>query len=842
MFKLWRRVFQILCLTLPLIFSNLAGASRSRDPWIEKIIQAMTLEEKVDFIGGYRAFHIRGYEHLGIPEIHMADGPVGVRNLGKSTAYPASITLAASWDKDMAYNVGKAIGCEARAKNVHMVLGPGMNIYRMPICGRNFEYLGEDPCLAGQMAAAYTRGMQDQGVIATAKHFVANNQEFNRHHCSSDMDERTLHEIYLPAFKAAVKQGMTAAVMTSYNLINGIHASEHPYLIHEILKSQWGFEGFVVSDWVSTYDGPACAKAGLDLEMPSGAMMNRETLIPAIQSGEMDVSVIDEKIRRILTVYKRFGFFENPDISKGYELDTAFVRETAIDAARGGMVLLKNQDYLLPLNPDRIRSIAIIGPNGHPAVTGGGGSSYTNPLHPLSLVEAVRQVAGDQIEVVYEKGIVTGLPFPEDIFEQSDFYVYRDGKRVTGVDADFFRGKALKGEVIRSHFYQKLDLADGDFWNLESVPETNFSVRFTGFYTPKESGFYCIGARGDDGYRIQLDGVEIVGMWRDQGPAPAKYEGFMNGGQEYKIEVEFYQSGGGAVIQLGVKKVDPDKTPEQYTKQAVMAARTSELVIMAVGFSNVTESESFDRTFEMPHEQNALINLIAETNDNIIVVLNAGGNVEMSPWIDHVKGLLMAWYPGQEGNLAAAEILFGKTNPSGKLPASFAFHLEDDPCYDSYFDADQDLRVFYDEGIFMGYRHWDHCEKKLRFPFGTGLSYTTFEYSNIISPKSVDSIDEAVQVKVQVKNTGVLKGEEIVQLYVADKVCSFPRPVKELKAFEKVDLDPGENKTVTFKLNRDAFSFYNPESHAWEVEPGEFEILIGASSADIQQTAPIFIH
>ncbi|MDA3893398.1 MAG: glycoside hydrolase family 3 C-terminal domain-containing protein [Salinivirgaceae bacterium] len=807
---------------------------------IEKMIQGMTLEEKIDFIGGLD-FTIRGYEHLGIPQIQMADGPVGVRNFGPTTAYPAGINLAASFDKEMAYKIGKGLGLDARERNAHVVLGPGMNIYRMPLCGRNFEYLGEDPYLAGQLAKEYIIGMQDQGIVANAKHYVANNQEFNRHHVSSNMDERTLHEIYLPAFKTAVIEGKVASVMTGYNLINDIHASEHDYLNNQILKGDWAFDGFIVSDWVSTYDGLACAKGGLDLEMPTGAMMNKATLIPAIESGELDESIIDEKIRRILKVYERFDFFDNPDLSKGFVHDSAFVRQTALDAARGGMVLLKNANSTLPLKKGEIKTIAVIGPNGHPAIIGGGGSSGTTPLYPLSLLEAVKKVAGNDIEVIYEKGIFTGTAYPNDMFDDFEFYVKKDGKKVIGANADFYKDKKLEGAVIYSKFYENMNLADGDLWESAEVPETNFSARFTCFFTPKESGFYAIGGLGDDGYRIKLDGVEVITMWRDQGPTRSKHDLFMNGGQEYKVEFEYYQSGGCANVQLGVTKISMDKQPEAYTGDAIAAAKKADLVIMAVGFNGSNESESFDRTFEMPYHQSEFINTIAKANSNVVVVLNSGGNVEMNSWIDNVKALLMAWYPGQEGNLAAAEILFGETNPSGKLPVSFEYMLEDNPCYNSYFDDDDDLKVEYTEGIFMGYRYWDRAEAKPRFPFGFGLSYTTFAYADAVADKAEYATGETVKVSVKVKNTGTVEGAEIIQLYVADKECSLPRPVKELKDFAKIKLTTGEEKTVEFELIKDAFAFYNPATHAWEVEPGQFDILIGGSSVDIQQTVSITI-
>ena len=795
----------------------------------------MTLEEKIDFIGGYQDFHIRAVPRLGIPQANMADGPLGVRNYGRSTAYPAGINLAASWDKKMAYEVGKAIACEARSKNSHIMLGPALNIYRMPFCGRNFEYLGEDPFLAGHIAKEYITGMQDQGIIACVKHYAANNREFNRQNCSSDMDERTLHEIYLPAFKTAVQEGKVGAVMTSYNLINGIHASENNYLINEVLKGDWGFDGIVMSDWVSTYNGLNCAKGGLDLEMPSGRMMNRATLIPAIQSGVLSEEVINDKIRRILRIYKRFGLFANPDVSKGYILDSNYVRQTALDAARGGMVLLKNEKNILPLKRDKIKKIVILGPHGKPAVTGGGGSSYINPTRTISLVDAMQQVAGEGITVAYEKGLFTEAPFPEDLFDHFDFYVYKNGKRVQGVNADFYNGKKLEGDVIASKFFEKLDLTDDRLWGGLKV-QVDFSVRFSCFFSPQESGYYSLGASGDDGYRIKLDGKTILELWRDQGPTHAKCDVFLNAGKEYKVEIEYYQSGGGAQITLGSAKAKIELKPEEYTALALDAAKKADLVILAVGFDNTTESEGFDRTFEMPYKQSEFIKTIAQVNSNIVVVLNAGGNVEMSSWIDDVKGLLMAWYPGQEGNLAAAEILFGITNPSGKLPASFEYKLEDNPCYNYYFDT---LKVFYGEGIFMGYRYWDKSKSKPRFPFGFGLSYTNFICSDISTDKKEYSYAEPVRVRVVVQNTGALEGAEVVQLYVSDKESSLPRPVKELKAFEKIQLKPGEKKIVEFELHKDAFAFYNPTSHLWEVEPSDFEICIGNSSATISQTALI---
>jgi len=808
--------------------------SKKGDVAIDNLISQMTLDEKIDFIGGYNEFYIRGYKHLGIPEIKMADGPVGVRNYGASTAYPVSIALAASWNRKMAGNVGKAIALEARSKNVHMMLGPGMNIYRFPLCGRNFEYLGEDPYLAGQMASAYIKGMQGEGVIATAKHYVANNQEFNRHHVSSDIDERTLHEIYLPAFKTCVEEGNVATVMTSYNLINGIHASENNYLNNEILKGRWGFKGFVVSDWSSTYNGLACAKGGLDLEMPSATRMNKRALMPAIKNGELNEAVIDDKVRRILNVYKRFGFFEKPDLSRDFLLDTAFVKNVVLNAAREGIVLLKNEDKLLPLKKDGYKNIVVIGPNGNTAITGGGGSSMVEPSHKTTLYNAVKKLAGENTNITYQPGVYASFAVPENIFDHFDFYTYRNDKKEKGVHAVYYRGHEMEGDAIYETYYDKLDLKDSAFWNVKALPHDHFSARFTCYYCPKESGYYSIASRGDDGYRIKVDGKEVVSLWRAQPAKTRMSDVYMKAGQEYKVEVEYFQNVRGAEIKLGALKSTLPGAPEELTQMAVDAARKADLVILSVGFNYTKEAESYDRTFEMPYNQSELISKIAGVNKNIVVVLNAGGNVETKSWIDKVKALLMAWYPGQEGAQAEAEILLGLTNPSGKMPASFAKTLEEEPAYNSYFDDDKDLRVKYSEGIFIGYRAWDKSSQKPLFPFGYGLSYTDFTYSDLACDKDSYDRDDVVTVSLKVKNTGKVKGAEVVQLYVSDKQSTLPRPVKELKAFDKIELNPGEEKTVTFSLKKDAFACYNPQKHEWIVEPGKFQILVGSSSADIR--------
>jgi beta-glucosidase len=808
---------------------------------IEAKIAKMTLAEKIDFIGGYQQFNIRGYEHLGIPEIHIADGPVGIRNFGPSTAYPASIAIAASWDKSIAYKVGQSIAMEARAHNIHLMLGPGVNIYRLPITGRNFEYMGEDPYLAGELATHYIQGMQGQRVMANTKHYVANNQEFDRNHTSSDMDERTLHEIYLPPFKASVDAGV-ATMMTGYNPVNGVHMSEHDHLNNKILKGDWGFSGFIVSDWVSTYDAIAAANGGLDLEMPSGAWMNQANLLPAIKSGQVKLATIDDKIRRILTTYDKFGYFTEGNLKQNFILDKHYVRNTALEAARGGMVLLKNANNVLPVKKNSIKRIAVIGPNADPVISGGGGSSFTTPLHPKSLLTAVQEIAGKNIAVSHHAGIFTGSPMPKDIWQHSPFYIYDGNKKVNGVKAEFYLGKQLSGDKLLEKTYPQVILENEQLWADNAIPKTNFSVRFTSYFTPQESSYYSLAGQGDDGYRILLDDIEVISAWRDQGPTTLKKEIFMNAGQEYKVVTEYYQAGGGALIYQGIKKAVLNSPPSAFKSESITVAKKADLVILAVGFNPQTEGEAYDRSFELPYQQSQFIKDITAEHNNVIVVLNAGGNVDMKPWIDDINALIMAWYPGQEGNQAIAEIIFGETNPSGKLPASFEVNIEDNPSYQHYFDNDNDKAVFYGEGLFMGYRYWDTAKIKPRYAFGYGLSYTQFSFEKLTADQQRYNANEKVNINVTVKNTGELAGAEVIQVYVHDKKSRLVRPEKELKAFAKVWLEKGEQKIITLSLDKAAFSYYDDESHQWLLEPGQFTILVGNASDNILLQKQIFIE
>ncbi len=815
-----------------------SGAGPGDDGRVESLLGRMTIEQKIDFIGGFEDYCIRPMPELGIPRILMADGPLGVRGKTPSTAFPASIGLAASFDTSLARRVGAAIGMEARSKNVQVMLGPAMNMHRAPQCGRNFEYLGEDPLLAGRIAVPYIRGLQAQGVMATAKHYAANNQEYDRNNVSSDMDERTLREIYLPAFRACATDGKAAAFMTSYNLLNGVHASQHDQLINRILKDEWGYDGIVMSDWSSVYDGVAAANAGLDLEMPSGKFMNRDTLLPAVRSGRLAESVIDDKVRRILRQYARFGFLDNADLAKGYNLDSSFVRSAALDAARGGIVLLKNEAGFLPLNPKTVRKIAIIGPNGHPAVTAGGGSSQVTSAVSLSLVEAVRKIAGPGAVVTHETGLIPSGPEEAAFYESSGFTTQSDGQQTAGLKAEFFSGRWPEGKADAETVLPFVNRTFTD--SIPGVKKGRMFVRFSATLTPEKSGPHRFVVSSDGGFRLTVDGKPVTGMWWGRGENSRAAIVNLEAGRPCAVELGFMQRGEKGTIRLGYE--GPDAVAAKMAeagKRVRKLAAESDCVILSVGFNPETEAEGSDRSFGLPPEQEKLAFETIRTGANVIAVLNAGGNADIAAWAGGAKALIHAWYPGQEGNLAVAEILFGLTNPSGKLPVSIEKRWEDNATFSSYHDPDGDKKVFYSEGVFLGYRHFDTRGVEPLYPFGHGLSYTTFEYGKLKTDRKEFRSGETVTVSLTVKNRGRREGAEVVQLYVADPVSSIPRPLKELKGFAKVSLKPGEKKEVTITLGPDAFQFFHPEKKAWTAEPGEFVLMAGASSKDIRSKAQV---
>ena len=818
-----RRVALLACFVWAIARVQAASSPADVERRVNSILGQMTLEEKIEIVGGTHDFYTRPIPRLGITALRMSDGPLGVHDFGLTTAYPADIAVAASWDTELAHRFGVSMGKDARARGVNFILGPGMNIYRAPMCGRNFEYFGEDPFLASRMAVAEIKGIQEERVYATAKHFAGNNQEYDRYNVSSDIDERTLREIYLPAFEAAVKEAHVGAVMNSYNLLNGVHTTQNEHLNVDILKKEWGFDGILMSDWDSTHDGVAAANGGLDLEMPDGKFMNQATLLPAIQDGRVSVATIDDKVRRILRKALEFHFFDQPQVNSSIPSYSQEGREVALQVAREGMVLLKNAGGLLPLDKARVKTLAVIGPDAYPAVPGGGGSSETKPFNAVSFLEGISNYLGTGARVLY----ANDTPPLNQVFENSEFLITPNGE--SGLHGEYFTNENLQGEpvLVRNDKHVDFKWEDGSF--APNEPVDHFSVRWTGYFVPKNSGAYQFYTSADDGVRLFIDDKPVIDDWQRHAETLDSYSIQMDAGHFYKIRLEYFEAVGTATVGFGVARAQ-----DFVGKETKALAVKADAVVICVGFDPSTESEGSDRTFQLPGGQDELIRQISGVNKNVIVVLTAGGNVDMTAWIDSVPVLLHAWYPGQEGGRALAQLLFGEYSPSGKLPASFERRWEDNATYHSYYPENGEKRVKYSEGVFLGYRHFDRSETKPLFAFGYGLSYTTFDYNTLsITPGSAN-VSEPVEVSFTVKNTGPREAAEIAELYVGDTHASVPRPVKELKGFARIDLKPGEARRVTLSLDRRAFSFYDVNRKDWNAEPGDFTILVGSASNDIR--------
>ena len=645
----------------------------------------MTLEEKAALCTGASSWTTTPIERLDVPELIMADGPHGLRRIEDihstshkslpATCFPTASCLASTWDVDLLYKLGETLAEECLALNVDVLLGPGANMKRSPLCGRNFEYFSEDPYLAGEMAKNWIKGIQSKGVGVSLKHYAANNQEYQRFSISSEVDERTLREIYLPAFEKAVKEAKPWTVMCSYNKINGTYGSENQYLLNEVLKDEWGFEGLVVSDWGAVHDRVTALKGGLDLEMPGPQPERVQTVVEAVRSGELDEGVLDESVRRILGIV-----FKAAETAKQGTFDIETHHKMARKLAAEGMVLLKNNG-LLPLKDHK--KIAVIGRSAENAHFQGGGSSHINPTRVDVPLEKFKAQAGDA-EVTFAPG------YPED-----------------------------------NSFRQ--DMID----------------------------------------------------------------------------------------------------------EAVSLAKAADTAVLYIALPTFKESEGYDRRdLDLTDQQVALIKAVGKAQPNTVVVLNNGAPVAVEAWIDDVAALLEGYMMGQAGGGAIADLLFGKVNPSGKLAETFPVKLADTPAYLNWPGGAG--QVHYGEGLFIGYRYYDARQVPVRFPFGYGLSYTTFEYSNAAVSQSAFKDVEGVTVSVDVTNTGDVAGKEIVQVYVHDHQSTLVRPEKELKGFAKVELQPGETKTVQIKLDLRAFAYYHPDYLQWITEDGEFDLLVAASAADVR--------
>jgi beta-glucosidase len=772
-----------------------------------------------------------GRGSLGIPALTMTDGPVGVRS-GKSTAFPASIALGATWDPSLVREYGAAAAAEARAKGKFMLLGPCININRVPQGGRSFESYGEDPFLMARLATEFVLGVQSQGVAACTKHYATNNQEFERMTVSTEVSERALREIYLPAFRAAVTEGGTLAIMSAYNKLWGTYCSESRFLLDEVLKKEWGFDGMVVSDWGAVHSTVATANAGLDIEMPSGTYLNADSLRGPIARGEVKESALDEKIRRTLRVMFRLGLFDSQQPADPPVAASKAHRELARRIAAESMVLLKNSGHILPLAASKIRTLAVIGPNAAVLRWGGGGSSLVEPTSEVSPLEKLRMRLGDGVEVRYAKGC--SMPGEMAAVESSWLHPPGDSHGMNGLKGDYFANKTFEGKPVLTRIDEMIRFDWGDAGPAPEIGENNYSVRWTGTLTMPETGEYDLGLRSDDGSRLWLDGELLVDNWGDHAAETKMGKVTLVAGEAHDIRIDFYQSAGGSSILLGWHS-----RKEDLLDEAVTAAKNADAVLLFVGNSADIEGEGFDRaTIAMPAGQDRLIEAVLAVHPRAIVVLMNGAPVLM-PWIMKAQSVLEAWFGGQEAGDAVCDVLFGAVNPSGKLPVTFPVAWEDCAAFPAY--PGKDGKTRYDEGIFVGYRHFDQKGIEPLFPFGHGLSYTSFRYTNMKCTPVSTGKDQVCTVTVDVTNTGAREGAETVQFYVSDVRSSVPRPPKELKAFSKVMLGAGETQQVSVALPRSAFSFWDPESKRWTVEPGTFFISAGSSSRDLRQTGSITI-
>jgi beta-glucosidase len=813
---------------------------------VDALLTQMTLHEKVSLLSGKDSWNTVPIERLGIPSMTMTDGPHGVRSsmieagrkAGPTTCFPTGVSMAATWNTDLIEKVGAALAEETRGMNCDILLGPCVNIVRHPLAGRNFEAYSEDPFVSGMIGIAWVKGLQSKGVGASLKHYACNNQEFERFRGSSQIDERTLREIYLPHFEMVVKEAGPYTVMCSYNRINGVYASENGYLLRDILKEEWGFEGLVVSDWTANHTIVDSVKNGLDLEMPGPAKYYGGLLEDAVNIWQIDEAVIDDAARRILTILFKVGRFDEPTAVPMGFVNTPEHQSLARVVAEEAITLLKNEGSLLPLKPAGLKSIAVIGPNAAEDRIGGGGSSFVDPPYTISPLDGLKSRLDGKVEIRYAKGC--------DNWEEPPALgpdmLLPLGETGQVLKVDFYNNANLEGEPVDQIFAPKAEMW---MW-ANSLPAAHvtsrrFSFRANGRLKVDESGEYTLKMNNSATCRVHLDGklvnehtTQPTSIADDWEPMRSSVNLVLESGKAYDLQIDFMKDNDDPFTQTRLSLSRNFQAGEDdRIQRAVDLAKESDVAIIFAGMPVGFESEGADRPhMRLPGPQDELIHRVFQANPRTIVVLNAGSPVEM-PWAEQIPAIVEAYYPGQEGGNAVARVLLGEVNPSGKLTVTFPKRLEDTPAYINYPGGKQ---VNYGEGIFVGYRYYDTKQVEPLFPFGYGLSYTTFEYSDLIIPSKV-AAGETVEVSLIVKNTGKLQGKEVVQCYVTDKVSSLARPPKELKAFAKVDLKPGETKIVKFTLNMRSFAFYDPYAAKWIAEPGEFDILVGSSSQDIRLKA-----
>ncbi len=822
------------------ISQSYKNSKLSSEQRVEDLLKQMTLEDKIAQLSG-DGLKTKTNKRLGILGFEMSDGPIGVRT-GKATAFPAGVALASSWDTNLVARVARAIAIEAKAKGLNMMLGPTVNIHRLAIGGRNFESFSEDPYLASRMAVAYIKAMQNENIVACVKHFCCNDQEWERMRYDAVIDARTLHEIHLPAFKAAVQEAGTYTIMSAYNKINGLYASENPVLLTEILKEKWGFKGAVVSDWEATHSTIPSANAGLDLEMPTGVYFG-DSLLSAARSGKVSFSTIDDKVRRILYVKFKAGLFDfNPVIDES-KVNSPEHQLLALEAAQKGIILLKNENEILPLDKNKLKKVAVIGPNANISRTGAGGSSQVNPYYSITPLKALKTKFGDKIIFDFAQGDeidIKGITIID-----SKYLVAENGEN--GLSAAYWDKSNLDEalayktniEPTSARVDKNIDFTYNDPESPDlKIDKDYWIARWTGKLKPPISRKYKIYTQTDDGIRLFFNGKLVIDNWDVHGTEKDSFEVNLEGFKTYDIKIEYFEGNMGAVVKLGWDlPLDGVETKsENLIPEAIEKAKNADVAIIFAGMSNQYESEGFDTKtrLKLPSKQDSLIAAVAKVNKNTIVCLTNGNGLAM-PWLSDVAAVLEGWYSGQEVGNAFANVLFGAYNPSAKLTSSLIRSENDVPMFLKY--KDTTFKVVYEEKWSVGYRYFDKYNKEPLFPFGYGLSYTTFEYNDL----KIVNLGNQLVVSFTIKNIGKRKGEEVAQLYVKNPVNNIPRAVRELKGFAKVELKPGQMKRIEMKINTKNLNYYNVSKNDFESIGGDYEIQIGASSRDIKLSNRVIV-
>tara|TARA_A100001035_G_scaffold141984_1_gene111579 strand:- start:143 stop:2578 length:2436 start_codon:yes stop_codon:yes gene_type:complete len=809
---------------------------------LKKVISNLSLEQKVSLLSGFDNWHTPDIKKYGIPKIKMSDGPNGVRGDSStkqsSACFPSPILLGATWNEKLIKKIGSATGEEALFKDVDVLLAPTINLHRHPLGGRHFECYSEDPILTSKIACAYVSGVQSKGVAACLKHFAGNDTEYERHLVSSNIDEKTLRELYLYPFEMGIKKAKAKVVMSAYNKVNNIYCSSHDELINKILKKEWKFDGYVVSDWGAALETVENANGGLDLEMPGPAKTWGKNLVDAVKAGLVEEKKIDEKVKRILTVAKFTDRFNRKRISER-SIDKKSHRKLIKKTAIEGMVLLKNED-VLPLDRNKISNIALIGPNVKDSQIIGGGSAGLNPHYEIHPLEGVSNFLKDEkVKIHYAKGCHVDKYLPA--FEKDICYV--QGKKEKGFEVEFFRGKNFDGEpierkVLNGNRFWALQGFAREFLDEKERPE--LSVKFSTTYKPSISGEFEFEVFSIGLSRIKINGKELVDNWSSQKKgeaffgfacAPKRNKIKLTKGKEYLVEVEYEFEGRFPAIQFGCRPPDP----KNLLEEAVKIAKQSDAVVLVVGTNSDWETEGNDRKgLGLPSDQDVLIKRVLAANKNSVLVLNTGSPVSM-PWIKSCPAILQTWFPGQEFGNALAEILFGKESPSGKLPTTYPKKLSDTPAYSCY--PGKNLQMDYKEKLLVGYKWYEKKKIEPLFPFGHGLSYSKFELKKVSLLKKKHEI----KIKVKLKNIGNFSTFETVQCYLERKAVKADTPKKKLVDFKKLKVTKDKSKKLTLKVSKRDLSEWDVKKSKWEIARGDYVINIGTSVRDISITEEIKI-